>query len=164
MPLVLIAAAAVLILAAYNNTHGTLAAALGQDVPGFAPWALAIGATGAVGFIPGMQTVSRGLTSLLFLVIVLRNWPAISTGITDLQHIPAAGPATAATDPATQFATTGPFAVQTAAVTGTAAGTGAAGPAGPVPGVAGPAAPSFADPQSFVAAIESGFGGFGGHA
>jgi hypothetical protein len=167
MPFVLMAAAFVLIVAAYQNTQGNLVTALENDVPGFAPFALAIVGTGAVGFIPKLQPVSRMLLGLLFLVYVIRNWPGISGGITGLQQLSGVT-GQAVPDPATQYATSGTTGrVSVASIAGDAAtGQAAVGPAGGLPGGLGGAGPAIAsagfDPTHFLAAFESGLGGFGG--
>jgi hypothetical protein len=163
MPFVLILIAGVLIVSAYQNTHGALVTALESDVPPFVKWALAVGATASLGFVPGLQTVSRYTTALVLLVIVLKNWQAIQNGITDLGSVAALPVSSAATDPATQFATSGQGAVSVASATG------GAGPAGTSPGTAVAGAgltpdpfAHFADPSAFLASFEQGLGGFGG--
>lgn len=72
--------AVVLIVVAVRGTHGELLTALGQDVPGFAVWGAAVFAVAAIGFIPGLKPVSRGLLALVVLVIVLTNYQAILAG------------------------------------------------------------------------------------
>lgn len=66
--------AVVLIVTAIRDTQGTLFGALATDVPAFATWAAAIFALAAIGFIPGLKPVSRGLLALVILVIVLKNY------------------------------------------------------------------------------------------
>lgn len=167
MPFVLMAAAFVLIVAAYQNTQGNLVTALESDVPGFAPFALAIVGTGAVGFIPKLQPVSRMLLGLLFVVYVLRNWPGISGGITGLQNLSGVT-GQAVPDPATKFATSGgQGTVSVASIAGDAStGAAAAGPAGGLPGGLGGSGSAIAsagfDPSHFLSAFEAGLGGFGG--
>jgi hypothetical protein len=163
VPFVLILIAGVLIVSAYQNTHGTVIGGLEQDVPAFGKWALGIGGTAALGFIPGMEKISRWLTALVVTVIVVRNWQQVQNGITDLSNVsalPSSGTATA--DPATQYATSGPGAVQTAAVTG--GGSTSSQPAGPASALAAAGAGGFSNfnPASFLAQFEGGFGGPGG--
>lgn len=74
---------AVLIVAALRNTHGELFSALGKDVPGFAIWGAAIFGIAAVGFIPGLKPVSRGLLALLIVVLILTNYQQIIGGFTE---------------------------------------------------------------------------------
>lgn len=80
MIIVLILIAVVLIVAALRDTQGDLFAALKDDVPAFATWAAAIVALGALGFIPGFKTVSRGLLALVIVVIVINNYEKITAG------------------------------------------------------------------------------------
>jgi len=80
MVLVLLAIGAILIVAAFRNSQGSLFAALYQDIPAFVTWAAAIFAIGAVGFIPGLKPISRGLLALILVVIVLRNYKQILAG------------------------------------------------------------------------------------
>lgn len=161
MPFVLILIAGVLIVSAYQNTHGAVISALEQDVPPFVKWALAVGATASLGFVPGMQTISRYLTGLVFLVIVLRNWQDVQTGITDLGGVAQLPASAAATDPATRFATTGAGAVPVASATGGAGAAGGIALAGLPGGADNPLAHAF-EPGAFLAAFEHGLGGFGG--
>jgi hypothetical protein len=69
-----------LIVSAIRGTQGTLFSALAEDVPGFAIWGAALVAVGAVGFIPGLKPVSRGLMALVIVVIVLNNYQSILDG------------------------------------------------------------------------------------
>ena len=104
----------VLIVAAIRNSQGALFAALGQDVPAFVVWAAAIFALGAIGFIPNLRPVSRGLLALVLVVLVIRNYKQILSGFQNAwQHPPAyvAGdttPGTPATAPASTSAQPAP--------------------------------------------------------
>lgn len=80
MILVALIIGAILIVAAVRNSQGALFAALGQDVPAFVVWAAAIFAIGAIGFVPGLKPVSRGLLILVIVVLILRNYQQILTG------------------------------------------------------------------------------------
>lgn len=92
---------AILIVAAVRNSQGALFAALGQDVPAFAVWAAAIFALGAIGFVPGLKPVSRGLLALVLVVLVLRNYKEILSGFENAwKHPPAYVPGKA--DPTAQ--------------------------------------------------------------
>lgn len=82
MILVALFIGAILVVAAIRNTYGSLFSALSVDVPAFVVWAAAILAIGALGFLPGMKPVSRGLLALILVVIVLRNYQAILKGFT----------------------------------------------------------------------------------
>jgi hypothetical protein len=77
MTLALLAIGAILLVAAIRNSQGALFSALGKDAPGFAIWAAAILALGAIGFVPGLKPVSRGLLALVILVVLLKNGAAI---------------------------------------------------------------------------------------
>lgn len=81
MALVALIVGAVLIAAAIRNTQGVLFSALSEDLPAFMVWAAAIFAVGAIGFIPGLKPVSRGLLALVIVVIIMRNHQAIITGL-----------------------------------------------------------------------------------
>lgn len=80
MVLVALFIGAILIVAAIRNSQGTLFSALYKDVPGYVVWAAAIFAIGAIGFIPGLKPVSRGLLALVIVVIVMRNYKQILAG------------------------------------------------------------------------------------
>lgn len=90
MALVALFIGAILIVAAFRNTYGALFTALGQDVPSFVAWAAAILALGALGYIPGMQSVSRGLMALVLVVIVVHNYQQILTGLQSVSKAPSA--------------------------------------------------------------------------
>lgn len=83
MAFVAIIIGTILIVAAFNNTHGQLAQALEQDVPGFFVWAIAIAAILGLGFIPGMAKPSRWLLALVVIVIVLSNYKSIVAGFSE---------------------------------------------------------------------------------
>lgn len=90
---------AILIVAAVRNSQGALFDALYKDVPGYVVWAAAIFAIGAIGFIPGLKPVSRGLLALVIVVIVMNNYKKILAGFQDAwQHPPAATPDAPASD------------------------------------------------------------------
>ncbi len=92
MILIALLIGAVIIIAAIRNSQGALFTALGQDVPGFVVWAAALFAVGAVGYVPGLKPVSRGLLALILLVLILRNYQGVISGFQGLwQNPPAAG-------------------------------------------------------------------------
>jgi hypothetical protein len=72
---------AVLIVAAFNGTHQTLAKQLEADIPGYFKWGLAVVAVLALGYVPGLRTPSRWLIGLVVLVVVLTNYQNIIDGI-----------------------------------------------------------------------------------
>lgn len=80
MILVALMIGVILIVAALRNSQGALFSALSTDVPEYVIWAAAILAIGAIGFIPGLKPVSRGLLALIVVVIVLNNYQAILAG------------------------------------------------------------------------------------
>lgn len=84
MTLVALFIGIVLIVAAIRGTQGVLFSALGQDVPGFVVWGAALFAVGAIGYVPGLKPVSRGLLALVIIVIVLRNYASILAGFSGL--------------------------------------------------------------------------------
>lgn len=88
MILVALLIGAILIVAAFRNTQGALFSALGTDVPKFVVWAAAIIALGAIGFVPGLKPVSRGLMTLVLVVIILRNYQGILKGFQTITAVP----------------------------------------------------------------------------
>jgi hypothetical protein len=93
----------ILIVAAVRNSQGSLFSALGQDVPAFVVWASAIFALGALGFVPGLKPVSRGLLALVLVVLILRNYKQILSGFNNAYQNPPAyapGKADSAATPA----------------------------------------------------------------
>jgi hypothetical protein len=158
MPAVLILIGAVLLVSAYRNSQGQLATALESDVPPFLKWGLALGAVGALGFVPGMKVPSRYLLALVIVVLVLHNYTKIFAGFTSLSQATPA-PSQAAVTPATQLATQ-PGSVVTASEISGSGGTAAA----IKPSTAAAAVPFMLDalPQQFLTAFEEGIAGFGG--
>lgn len=80
MPLVLLAIAAILIVAAIRDTQGDLFTLLKEDVPAFGTWAAAFIAIGVLGFIPGFKPISRGLIILVMTVLFVNNYQSIVSG------------------------------------------------------------------------------------
>jgi hypothetical protein len=178
MPFLLLLIGAVLIIAAFNNAQGDLATELETDVPAFLKWGLAVVGVGALGWIPGMQLISRWLLALVLVVIVLKNYTQIIAGFQAFS--PSSGAQTAQQvqanpTPATAYAANpnNPQVTQ-AEISGTGTGTGATGQLAQGGAIAGninalSQQPSLAtspfgvfDPTSFLASFEAGFGGFGG--
>lgn len=106
MLLVALLIGVVLIVSAIRNSQAALFADLSTDAPGFVVWAAAIFAVGAVGYIPGLKPISRGLLALVLLVIVLKNYQTIIAGF---QSAAAAASKSSASNaaPATTPAATG---------------------------------------------------------
>ena len=71
---------AIIIVAAIRNTHVQLFGALCADFPAFMAWAAAILAVGALGWVPGIKPVSRGLLALVIVVLIMNNYQAIIAG------------------------------------------------------------------------------------
>ena len=84
MPFVVLIFGTILVVAAWRNAHGQLGAALGQDVPGFLKWALALSAVAALGWVPKMAPISRALLALVLIVLLIRNYQALFAGFTNL--------------------------------------------------------------------------------
>lgn len=147
---------AILIVTAYRNTYGNLATALETDVPGFAKWALAIVAVGALGWVPGMQAVSRWLLALVIVVLVLRNYQALFANAQHLSSLPAATPAQQ-TPAAAYVANPSNPQITQASISGTSGNVNAAAQTASVSSPLG----AF-DPAAYLTAFESGVGGFGG--
>jgi len=88
MILVVLLIGVVLIVSALRNTQGALFSALATDVPQYITWAAAIIALGVIGWIPGLKPISRGLLALVLLVIILRNYQGIITGVKAVASAP----------------------------------------------------------------------------
>jgi len=84
MPAVFLIIGAIIVVAAFNNTHGALATELETDVPGYLPWAAAIAAVAGLGFVPGIRTPSRWLLALVLVALVLANYQTILSGFSSL--------------------------------------------------------------------------------
>lgn len=80
MGIVILIIGAVIIAAAIRDTHEKLFGALAEDMPAFMVWGAAVFAVGAIGWVPGMNPVSRGLLALIVVVLVLTNYRAIIEG------------------------------------------------------------------------------------
>lgn len=91
MPALILLVGVVLVVAAIRDTHSTLFAALGQDVPAFTVWAAAVVAIAVIGFVPGLRTVSRGLLALVLVVLVLNNYRQIIAGLSGANKALTAG-------------------------------------------------------------------------
>jgi hypothetical protein len=163
MPFLLILIGALLIVTAYRNTYGDLASDLETDLPGFAKWALALVAVAAMGWIPGMQKISRWLLALVIVVIVLRNYSQFFQNLPQLSSLPAATPATPTPTAAYLANPTAP-AITTADISGGAtvsnAVPGSINAASQIATVASPLGAY--DPAAFLTQYEAGIGGFGG--
>lgn len=163
MPFILLLIGAVIIIAAFNNTQGDLATALESDVPPFLKWALAIVGVGAIGWIPGMQAVSRWLLALVLVVIVLKNYAAALAGFQSLGSSatsPAQSTSGNPTPSAAYLANPNNPQITQGEISGSGSGTVGANAAGQGQVAASPFGPF--DPNQFLAAFEAGFGGFGG--
>jgi hypothetical protein len=111
MPIALLLIGALLIIVAFQNTMGQLAAELESDIPGFFVWAIAIAAILGLGYVPGFKTPSRWLLGLVVLVVVLVNYKTILSGFTNFattgSSATAAGAAATPANPSTVFAAAG---------------------------------------------------------
>jgi hypothetical protein len=162
MPFAVIIIGVVILVTAFRNTHTDLATALETDVPGYFKWGAAIAATAGLGYIPGLQVISRYLLALVITVIVLKNYQAIIAGFTAGSTAPA--PSVAQASPAAaQIAAPGSVPTQAQVAGGTGAGPSGGTAAGNVNAFTGPAViPGALDPAAFLTAFEAGLGGFGG--
>jgi hypothetical protein len=158
VPFVLLLIGAVALVAAMRNTQGDLATALETDVPAFGKWGLAIVGVGALGWVEGMRTISRGLVALVLVVLVLVNYKALFAGFQGATTI--AQPTTPAPTPAAAYVAnpTSPNITQ-ANVSGTGSAAGNVN-AFVTPQVISPFG-AF-DPAAFLSQFEQGIGGFGG--
>lgn len=154
MAALLILIGAVLLIAAVRNTEGDLGNALVADVPGYLKWALAIIAVGALGWVPGMRTISRWLLALVLVVIFLKNYTALFQGFTNLETPPA--PSQASASPAAAYVASPTTPITQAEITGTSTGNINAA------GVAPTTTPSALNPSAYLTAFELGTIGFGG--
>lgn len=167
MPFILILVAGLLIMAAWNNSAGALMTELETDVPGFAKWFLAIAAVGALGWVPGVEKVSKWLLGLVLLTLVLSNWTNILAGF---QAVTQTG---SSTQPGATNQTPADAYIANPAnpqiTQAQIAGTGTAGSTAQATNInAAAQTPQIAsqfgvfDPNEFLAGFTAGFGGFGG--
>lgn len=80
MVLVVLFLGAILLVAGIRGTYRDLFTALSIDVPGYIVWAAAILALGAIGLIPGLKPVSKGLLALVLIVLIVNNYQKIIAG------------------------------------------------------------------------------------
>lgn len=158
MPFFILIVGAVLVVAAFNNTHGALGANLTRDLAGFFPWSTAIGIILSLGLIPGFKIPARMLLALVLVVVVLKNYGAIISGFSDFTKTGAAatGEGTPAPVPTSAFSdnpntSTLPTPQQ---ISGSAANTVPSTPDLILTGIER----NPLNPFSYVAAIEAGFG------
>jgi hypothetical protein len=148
----------VLIVAAIRNSQNALFADLGQDVPGYVVWAAALVAVGAIGWIPGLKPVSRGLLALVLVVLIVNNYKAILAGVQAVAQVNAGvTPGSGATAPGTSSSTAGAAGAASSSP-GVGATTGAAGAGqstapGPTGGLSNQAL------MSVLTSFDSSFGG-----
>ena len=160
MPFVLLIVGAILILTAYRNSYGDLATALETDVPGFAKWALALAVVGGLGWVPGMQTISRWLLALVIVAIVLsnKNWQTFFTNVQTISSLPAAS--TASATPAAAYVASPTTPATQAQISGSSSNTGNINAVAQTATVTSPLG-AF-DPAAYLTQFEAGIGGFGG--
>jgi hypothetical protein len=171
MPFVVILVGVILVVAAWNETHGDLGKALQADVPGYFKWGAALAAIAGLGFVPGLKTPSRWLLALVLLVIFLHNYNSILAGFKNFAQSGAQPTGTAGTDPTAAYTanpTATPLPTESQIAGEGGGGGGAAGGTGTMIASASSAANTVlanpTNPQSYITALESGFGGasFGG--
>lgn len=170
MPFILLLVGAVFIVAAYNDAQGTLISELETDIPPFLKWALAIVGVGAIGWIPGMQTIGRWLLALVLVVLFLSNYSQIIAGFQAMTGAEGAQANAPGVSPAQAYAQnpTNPQ-ITTAEVTGTGQVSGTASSSAQAVNINANAQPAMVtspygafDPSNFLQGFEAGFGGFGG--
>lgn len=149
MPFVLLLIGAVLVVTAILGNQSKLATALQQDVPPFGIWALSIVAVGGLGWVPGMERISRYLLALVLIVLVLRNYQNIIKGLEG--SVFSAVPATASVGPAQQFAASGT--VQTGSAQTVVTSSAAPTPASAILGNGVKIAGLLSNPASYLAAF-----------
>ncbi len=148
MPFIVLIIGVLIVVVAWNETHHELAAALKQDLPPFLKWGGAIALILSIGFVPGLEKISRWLLAIVFLVIFLTKWEAIKAGLA-------------------QFVQVAPSDTAAGGSPSTPASTLASNPAGQTTTPAVPQAPVTTvnpfDPQTYINAFEpSPSAGFGG--
>ncbi len=80
MPFIVLVVAMIIAVVAFRNQQGALGSALEQDGKGYLTWAAAVVAIGAIGYIPGLDRISKWLLALVIVVLVLRNYQGIISG------------------------------------------------------------------------------------
>ena len=159
MPVLLLLVGAVLVVAAFRDTQGQLFTALGQDVPRYLKWAVALIAVGALGYVPGMEELSNLLLALVIVVIVLTNFTKLASAFTTLSQNPPAA-STAQATPAAAYAANPTARISPAVVTGT--GGSSSSSSNPVSVAGAIVAPVIGfDPTTYLTAFQTGMG-FGG--
>lgn len=162
MPFVILLIGAILIVSAFNNSFGTLASELENDVPGFFKWGAAIAAIMGLGFIPGLRTPSRWLLGLVLLVILLTNYQQVIAGFQSF--LTSSGQATGgegAANPSTAYATnpTGASAPTQSQIAGDGSGSSTSGSSATATLTAAQTlAANPLNPNSYVG-LAAGFGG-----
>lgn len=124
MILVVLFIGVIILVSALRGTYEALFTDLKTDTPAFIVWAAAIVALGAIGFIPGLRPISRGLMSLVLIVIILQNYKNILAGFQAVATAPAGTGGTTSNTAATNVGIT---------VTSTSTGVSATGDLQTVP-------------------------------
>lgn len=101
MILIILLFAIILITAAIRGTQNDLFSALKMDIPGYAVWAAAIVAVGAIGVVPGLKPISRGIMALVIIVILVHNYSQIISGFENAFKSGSSSTASDTTDPLT---------------------------------------------------------------
>lgn len=79
MPVLLVLAGIIALIAGIRGTQNDLAALLQEEFsgrdgkPGFGATAVAVGAVASLGYAPGLRTVSNWLTALVFVSLIAAN-------------------------------------------------------------------------------------------
>jgi hypothetical protein len=129
MPFVALIIGAIIVVVAFNNSASGLATELETDIPGFFKWGAAIAAILALGYIPGVRTPSRWLLGLVLIVILLKNYQQIFSGLTTFASsgasATASGASSVAANPTAAYVATNAPAAASATPTATTATTAA---------------------------------------
>lgn len=73
MPIILLAAAIMLVVTAYNDTYGALFSQIASDAPGFVVWGAALLILYVISKIPGGEKPAKALLALLVIVFLVGN-------------------------------------------------------------------------------------------
>ena len=89
MPFLLLIVGGLIVLVALEGTEGDLATALETDIPPYIKWLAAFLGVGALGYVPGLRSLSNWLLALVITVLVLNNWTQIQKSFLALAQQPA---------------------------------------------------------------------------
>lgn len=73
MPFLLVITGLIMIISALQNTHAQLGSQLRKDFVPFGSWVLALGAVGALGYVPELRRFSHYFMALIIVAMLLSN-------------------------------------------------------------------------------------------